>query len=156
MARTLEQGMGRQGTGDMLTKGAVEAFAAEWYRKLDEHVPAAELLAMLDDAEFVLPETSFRGNDAFARWYEGVIAIFFDEIHTLSSVDVERRDGRAVAGVVVNWQARRWRAPAPRSEWIGFDAFQQWEMAPSPTTGAPVITRYVVNELRPMPGSPAL
>ncbi len=58
--------------------------------------------------------------------------------------------------VVVNWQARRWRPPAPRSEWLGFDAYQQWDMIRSPASGKPVILRYVVNELRPMPGSKPL
>ncbi len=148
----------QQNVSGVMASDAIEAFAAEWYRNLDEHVPTADLLPMLAEAEveFVLPETTFRGADAFARWYEGVIAVFFDEIHTLSSVAVERRGERALAEVVVNWQARRWWPPAPRSQWIGFDAYQQWEMAASPATGAPVITRYVVNELRPMPGSPAL
>jgi hypothetical protein len=46
--------------------------------------------------------------------------------------------------------------PAPRSEWLGFDAFQTWEVVRSPETGRVVIARYVVNELRPMPGSPVL
>jgi hypothetical protein len=36
--------------------------------------------------------------------------------------------------VVVNWQLRRWRPPAPRSEWLGFDAFQTWEVVRSPET----------------------
>jgi hypothetical protein len=58
--------------------------------------------------------------------------------------------------VVVNWQARRWKPPAAHSQWIGYDAYQTWEMARSPSTGKPVIVRYVVDELRPMPGSPAL
>jgi len=57
---------------------------------------------------------------------------------------------------VVNWQARRWNPPAPRSEWIGFDAYQRWEMIPSPASGRPVVVRYIVDELRPMPGSPPL
>lgn len=144
------------GSGEAPASGAIAAFAAEWYSKLDQHVPTADLLPMLADAEFVLPETTFRGAAAFARWYEGVIAIFFDEIHTVTSVAVERRGERALVDVIVNWQARRWRPPAPRSQWIGFDAYQQWEMAASPATGSPVITRYIVNELRPMPGSPAL
>lgn len=148
----------RRSTGGALAPDAIEAFAADWYRKLDEHVPTAALLPMLagPEVEFVLPETTFRGAEAFSRWYEGVIAIFFDEIHTLGSVSVERRGEGALADVVVNWQARRWRPPAPRSAWIGFDAYQQWEMTVSEATGAPVIARYVVNELRPMPGSPAL
>jgi hypothetical protein len=51
---------------------------------------------------------------------------------------------------------RRWTAPNPRSQWIGFDAFQTWELVRLPETRKPVIARYVVDELRPMPGSPPL
>jgi hypothetical protein len=135
----------------------VEAFAREWYRRLDEHVPADDVLPMLteDGLEFHLPEGVLRGTNAFRTWYEGVIRIFFDEVHTLSRVEVGRT-GDAAVEVVVNWQARRWQPPRPRSQWIGFDAYQRWVMARDGASGQPVIQRYVVNELRPMPGSPPL
>jgi hypothetical protein len=141
-----------------LTQREVWAFAADWYRKLDEHVPAAEIVPMVADAglEFYLPEGVLRGRDAFRQWYEGVITLFFDEVHTLRSVGVASLGDGAECKVVVNWQARRWRPPAPRSEWIGFDAYQTWQMVRSPAGGQPLITRYVVDELRPMPGSPPL
>ena len=119
---------------------------------------------MLSDREleFHLPEAVLRDQAAFRNWYQGggdlpgVINLFFDEVHTLSSVGPSRSGERAIVEVVVNWQARRWRPPSPRSWWIGFDAFQTWEMIRSATTGQPVIARYVVNELRPMAGSPPL
>lgn len=141
-----------------LTYEEVWTFSEAWYRALDEHVPAAEIVPMVSDAglEFHLPEGVLRGVDAFQGWYEGVVRIFFDEVHTLTSVEVSSPGERAIVQVVVNWQARRWTPPDPRSEWIGFDAYQEWEMARSPVTGRPVITRYVVNELRPMAGSPPL
>jgi hypothetical protein len=88
-----------------------------------------------------------------------VYNLFFDEVHMLSRVEVQpggTSAPRVQVEVVVNWQARRWNPPAPRSRWIGFDAFQTWEMVRSPETGTPMIARYVVNELRPMPGSPPL
>lgn len=141
-------------SGGSLTRAGIEAFAEEWYRKLDEHVPAAEVMPMIaDDVEFQLPEGVLRGVQAFRGWYERVIALFFDEVHTLRRVDVQWAGGQAVVRMVVNWQARRWRPPAPRSEWIGFDAYQRWEMIRSPRTGLPVIARYIVDELRPMSGS---
>jgi hypothetical protein len=143
---------------ETLTFEEAWSFADAWYRALDEHVPAAEIVPMVADRnlEFHLPEGILRGVDAFRQWYEGVIRIFFDEVHTLTSVEVAPAGDRAVVQVVVNWQARRWQPPRPRSEWIGFDAFQTWEMVRSPATGRPVIIRYVVNELRPMAGSPPL
>jgi hypothetical protein len=142
----------------LLLRDEIETFAADWYRKLDEHVSVEQLIPMLAEreVEFLLPETSFRGVDAFREWYEGVIRLFFDESHTLQRVDVSGQGDRVLVDVVVNWQARRWNPPAPHSQWIGFDAYQQWEMTRSPLTGYPVIQRYVVNELRPMPGSSPL
>ena len=139
----------------LLLRDEIETFAADWYRKLDEHVSVEQLIPMLAEreVEFLLPETSFRGVDAFRESYEGVIRLFFDESHTLQRVAVSGQGDRVLVDVVVNWQARRWNPPAPHSQWIGFDAYQQWEMIRSPLTGCPVILRYVVNELRPMPGS---
>ena len=143
-----------------LSREEIESFAREWYRKVDEHVPVEEFLPLLHpEVEFRIPEGVLRGHDGFRELYQGErgwIRSFFDEVHTLRRVAVSWSGERALVDVVVNWQARRWQPPAPRSQWIGFDAYQQWEMTRSPETGAPVINRYVVNELRPMPGSPSL
>jgi hypothetical protein len=149
----------RPATGETgLSTGEIDSFVADWYRRLDEHVPAAEVAAMVSDGEleFRLPETTLRTAAEFETWYEGVIRIFFDEVHTVTNVEVTGDPLRPRVRVVVNWQARRWRPPAPRSEWIGFDAFQQWELVRSPATGRPVIVRYAVETLRPMAGSPPL
>ena len=96
------------------------------------------------------------GVAAFREWYEGVVRIFFDEIHVVERTTVSWKDQRALVKVLVNWQARRWSPPAARSQWIGFDADQDWEMIRSAASGRPLIARYVVNELRPMPGSSPL
>ena len=143
-----------------LTLAEVETFARDWYRKLDEHVPVAELLPMLaSDVEFQIPEGVLRGHEGFVELYQGArgwIRSFFDEVHTLSQIAVSHSDEHALVDVVVNWQARRWQPPVPRSQWFGFDAYQQWAMTRLPETDLPVINRYVVNELRPLPGSPPL
>lgn len=151
-------------TQHALTREEIESFAREWYRKLDEHGPATEIVSMISnqDLAFHLPEGVLTTREAVREWYEGgpsmrgVINIFFDEVHTLRRVAVSWSGEGALVDVVVNWQARLWQPPSPRSRWIGFDAYQRWEMTRSPETGAPVINRYVVNELRPMPGSPSL
>lgn len=153
----------RAGEGP-LSRQEIEAFAADWYRKLDEHVPAADIVPLVRDQglEFVVPEATLRSRREFGDWYAGggghpgVINLFFDEVHTLSQVEARSDGPVAQVKVVVNWQARRWRSPAPRSQWIGFDVFQTWELVRSPETRKPVIARYVVDELRPMPGSPPL
>lgn len=145
-------------SGKPLSQPEIEAFVAEWYRKLDIHAPWQELqpLVVRQGLEMQFPEGAVSGVEAFRNWYEGVIRIFFDEVHTVTRVSTTWRDDRALVDVVVNWQARRWHPPAPRSEWLGFYAYQQWEMIRSPSSGSPVILCYVVNELRPMPGSKPL
>jgi hypothetical protein len=145
---------------EVLSREEVESFAREWYRRLDEHVPAADLLPMLDsDVEFHVPEGVQRGLAAFVELYEGDhgwTRSFFDEVHTLREVTVSSSGDRASVDVIVNWQARVWQPPAPRSQWIGFEAYQRWEMVRSGEAGRAVLLRYIVNELRPMPGSPSL
>jgi hypothetical protein len=144
--------------GEPLTRKEIEGFVAEWYRKLDIHAPAEEVIPLVAEQglEMQFPEGQISGVEAFRHWYEGVIRIFFDELHTVTQTDISRQDARMLVTVVVNWQARRWHPPAPRSEWIGFDAYQRWEVERSASTGQPVIVRYVVDELRPMPGSKPL
>jgi hypothetical protein len=145
----------RAGQGP-LGRDEIEALAADWYRKLDEHVPAADIAALVVDEglEFVVPEATLRSRREFADWYggggghPGVINLFFDELHTLSLVEARSEGPTAEIKAVVNWQGRRWSAPAPRSQWFGFDSFQTWQMIRSPETGRPVIARYVVDELR--------
>jgi hypothetical protein len=145
-------------SGEPLSQSEIEAFVAAWYRKLDIHAPAEELVSLVAEQglEMQFPEGGISGVEAFCNWYEGVIRIFFDELHTVTRVSPSWQADRALIDVVVNWQARRWRPPAPRSEWIGFDAYQQWEMIRSPASGQPVILRYVVKELRSMAGSKPL
>jgi hypothetical protein len=145
-----------------LTNEEIRVFAPEWYRKLDEHVPANELVPMIADRglEFHLPETVLRNRDDFCRWYvgggdlPGVVNVFFDEQHTLSRIDASRVDDRSRVAVVVNWQARSRRNLTANG--LVTTPTKLWEMARSPSTGKPVIVRYVVDELRPMPGQPAL
>ena len=63
--------------------------------------------------EFVLPEGVLTGVAAFREWYDDVIGLFFDEVHSLTEVRLTGKRGEIVgAKVLVNWQARRWRAAA--------------------------------------------
>ncbi len=146
-------------SGGPLSQAEIEAFVAAWYRKLDIHAPWAELQPLVAEQglEMQFPEGAISGVEDFRNnWYERVIRTFFDEVHTVTRVSTTWEADRAVVDVVVNWQARRWRPPAPRSEWLGFDVTQQWEMIRSPASGSPVIRRYVVQDLQPMPGSKPL
>ncbi|MFI0421853.1 hypothetical protein [Spongiactinospora sp. 9N601] len=133
----------------------VEEWVAGWYRALDRHDDIETLWDHLtgDDLTMVFPEGTSRGHGDFRKWYETVTNRFFDEQHTVTSVEVGPwHDGAATLKVVVNWQARIWDPPAARSEWIGFDAYQTWEVVAGPA-GDLRIRNYVVDRLEPMPGS---
>lgn len=143
---------------EALTQAEIEDLADRWYKALDVHAPVEELHAMLldDGNEMMWPEGPTHGHAEFTGWYDRVTRIFFDEVHTLTKVESRIDGDQAEVEVVVNWQARVWNPPAPKSEWLGFDAYQTWEVVRSPENGRAVIKRYVVDRLDPMPGSAGL
>ena len=103
-----------------------------------------------------LPETTLHGQAAFRKWYEDVTHRFFNEVHTLKEVNVRIAATQAEVHLVVNWQAYIWKAPAAKSQWIGFDATQYWLVERSEQTRWPIIITYNVEKFVPMAGSPAL
>jgi len=141
-----------------LTEHALHTAVDEWYAALDRHDDLAAVLPRLVDDGLVMrfPEGTLRGHTGFAEWYRTVTNRFFDEQHTVSSVTVDRLgDAGATVRVLVNWQAHIWDPPAARSRWLGFDAYQTWELVPGGGT-LPLIKTYVVDELKPMAGSAPL
>jgi hypothetical protein len=81
-----------------LTESEVKQLVDDWYLKLDVHAPIAEVLPLLagETLEMQLPETTLHGLDGFKSWYDGVINTFFDEVHTLQTLDITI-DGDRVA-----------------------------------------------------------
>lgn len=145
-------------TGDRTEESAIRQMVVDWYRALDRHDPLDKVLPFLldDGLEMRFPEETSRGHAGFQNWYERVTRIFFDEEHTVTDLHFAGTEGDGtVLEVVVNWQAHIWNAPAPKSEWIGFDAYQTWVVVTGPD-GAPRVRTYVVDSLDPMPGSPSL
>jgi ketosteroid isomerase-like protein len=138
----------------------IQRFVADWYRKLDVHAAADEVVAMVAaDVEFVLPEGPIKGRDQFRKWYEGVIAIFFDEVHEIESVHVagdSTADKGAAVSVEVVWEARYWQPPAAASRHLKMLARQQWTLGREQATGRLVIRKYTVDSLEPLPGSAPL
>jgi hypothetical protein len=143
---------------DDLTTDEINDLADRWYKALDVHAPVEELLPMLadDGLEMVFPEETAVGHAGFTKWYERVARIFFDEVHTLAKVEPKIDGDKADVEVVVNWQAKVWNPPEPKSKWLGFDAYQTWQVERSPESGKVVIKRYVVDDLAAMPGSEGL
>ncbi len=141
-----------------LVQEAVQSLAARWYRALDRHDDVESVLEFLvdDGLEMRFPETTSRGHKGFRDWYAAVTHRFFDEVHTLGEVSLTTVgvDGAEVK-VVVNWQARIWNPPAAKSQWLGFDAYQTWTVVTGPASALQIKT-YVVDDLKPMPGSASL
>jgi hypothetical protein len=141
-----------------ITESEARQFVGEWYQKLDIHAPISEVLPLLvgETLEMQLPETTLHGLDEFKSWYERIIHTFFDEVHTLQTLDITTTRDRADIQLVVRWEASRWNAPTPKSERLAFDAAQRWVLTRSPNTQQPAIVTYIVDSLTPLPGFPNL
>lgn len=139
-----------------LTQEAIKDFAVEWYKLLDVHAPQVDFLPLLADKELemVFPEATIYGHAGFEGWFQRVIRIFFDEVHTVKEVLAEINGNIANVKVVVQWEASVWNAPEAYSKRIKLDAFQTWEMKLS--NGKIVITKYIVDELKYHEGSATL
>jgi len=141
-----------------ITEDSIRTMVVEWYRALDRHDDLAVVLPYLVDEglEMRFPEVTARGHSGFIDWYKAVTNRFFDEEHTVKTVDVTRLDATgADLKVVVNWQCKIWNPPAAASEFLGFDAFQTWELVVTPD-GSTRLKTYIVDGMEPMPGSGSL
>lgn len=137
---------------------ATETLAKNWYSALDTHEPTQTLVDMLDpsDLKMVFPEATLSGVDGFIGWYEGVIRIFFDEVHKVESVTLgAETNGRTEAKVAVHWEASRWNAPAAKSDRIMLVAYQTWDVTFT-ATGEAKVAKYTVDRLEYLPNSAKL
>ncbi|MGA7933203.1 MAG: hypothetical protein WCA35_06625 [Kovacikia sp.] len=141
-----------------ITTVEVYELAKTWYENLDVHAPLETFIPLLaqKDLKMVFPEGTMTGFEGFKQWYERVVNLFFNEVHTLEDVTTVPKDDRAEVKVIVKWEASRWQAPAPHSERIIADAYQTWEVVRSPITGSPVILTYIVDSLEYENGSARL
>jgi hypothetical protein len=144
--------------GSQLTESEIKELTAVWYKKLDVHAPMVDVLPLLgeDGVEMKFPEATLYSLAEFEGWYQRVIRIFFDEVHTLKEVTVKMDGDSAKVHVVVEWQASVWNPPAANSARIKLDADQDWIVKRSPKTGKAVITTYIVNSLNYHEGSAKL
>jgi len=141
----------------MLTQQSIQTLAEAWYKKLDVHAPMVELLPLLADEELemVFPEATVYGYAGFEGWFQRVIRIFFDEVHTVKLVSSEISGDTASVKVVVQWEASVWNAPEANSKRIMLDAYQTWEVKQL-TDERIVITKYTVDKLQYAEGSASL
>jgi hypothetical protein len=133
-----------------ITEAEVRELVSTWYYNLDVHAPMSELTPLLieDGLTMVFPEMTVEGLASFQQWYERVVNRFFDEVHTIKSVQLIPQDDRTQVKVIVKWEASQWFPPAPRSERIIADAYQTWEVVRSSVSHRPVISTYSVDALK--------
>lgn len=141
-----------------ITESEIQTLAADWYKKLDVHAPLVDILPLLADQglEMVFPEATVLGLAGFEGWYERVIRIFFDEVHTLKLVSADIGADSATVHVVVDWAASVWNPPEAKSARIMLDADQTWVVKKSAASGKLVISSYTVNSLSYHEGSAKL
>lgn len=142
-----------------LSQTEVREFAEAWYRKLDVHEPLDNYRSLLadEDLKMIFPEATVEKFAGFAGWYEKVINLFFDEVHTVKEVKlVSESDTEVTYEVVVTWEASIWNAPEPNSQRIVLDAYQTWVVRRSEKTQQPVIVTYTVGDLVYAEGSAKL
>jgi hypothetical protein len=140
----------------MLTNETINKFAVDWYKMLDVHRPMVEFLPLLADEELemVFPEATVYKWAGFEGWFQRVIRIFFDEVHTVKDVKPVIKGDKAVVKVVVQWEASVWNAPEACSKRINCDAYQTWEV--KLVNDKIIITKYIVNSMKYHKGSAKL
>ena len=113
---------------DAITMDQVKEFAAAWYRALDQHVPLEQAYSFLADHDLNVrfPDGDIVDRASFRRWYDAVTNRYFDENHTVQSVEGTISDALARVRVVVGWQASWIEPPAAKSKRTSMDATQDW------------------------------
>jgi hypothetical protein len=141
----------------MLTQQSIQSLAEAWYKKLDVHAPMVDLLPLLADGELemVFPEATIYGHAGFEGWFQRVIRIFFDEVHTVKTVESNINGSSATVKVIVHWEASVWNSPEANSKRIMLDAYQTWEVKQLADERI-VITKYTVDQLQYADGSATL
>ena len=111
-----------------ITEAQVRRLAEAWFLALDQHAPIEQCYAMLadDGLQMDFPDGVIRDLASFKTWYDRVTHLFFDENHTVQSVEVTIAGDRAEARVVVGWQASWYEPPAAKSKRVSMDATQAW------------------------------
>ncbi|MCY1019756.1 hypothetical protein [Pyxidicoccus sp. MSG2] len=113
-----------------ITYEQVKRFATAWYQALDQHVPVEECYRLLaaEGLHMRFPDGDIQDFDGFKRWYERVIHLFFDENHTVHTVEALIGEASAEVRVVVGWQASWFEPPAAKSMRLSLDATQRWSV----------------------------
>lgn len=137
-----------------LTQAEIEQFIQDWFEVLDVHAPLEKALDFVAPEGLImrLPEVTAHGVEGFTEWYERVIGVFFDEVHTIHAMRITPGEPAKVE-MILQWEPTIWAAPAARSTRKSFFAAQTWELVRSPKTQKPCISAYNVDYFLAAPGS---
>ena len=141
-----------------LTAAEIKDMAIVWYRKLDIHAPLEEYKELLasEGLEMVFPEGTQKGWEGYTGWYNTVINLFFDEVHTVEKVEPTINGTEADVEVVVKWEASFWNKPDAYTKRIVAHAYQTWKVIRDAESGKPVVLTYVVDDIKYEDGSATL
>ena len=111
-----------------ITLDQIDGLVAAWYRALDNHDPIDSCYQLMaeDDLNMQFPDGDIHDFASYKKWYDRVTNIFFDENHTVLSVEATITGDQAEVDVVVGWQASWWEPPAAKSKRVSMDATQKW------------------------------
>lgn len=132
---------------NVLTEAMVQNVVLTWYTSTNDHRPVEDFETMLsEDVQMRYPNRPepFLGRSAFRIWYAGVLKLYFDETHEVESWDIKVEGSKAVAVVVVRWEARSWVEGAARSKYEAFLSRQRFEMDRSTEDGRVYIRKKIV------------
>jgi hypothetical protein len=73
-----------------ITTDSIQEFVSTWFRMLDTHANVETCSSMLaDDGLYMrFPEVEIGDLAAFRGWYDRVTHLFFDEKHSIRSIEV--------------------------------------------------------------------
>jgi hypothetical protein len=129
---------------EIITDEEIADFVAAWFRALDRHVPIEDAYRFLadEDLHVTFPDGDITDFDSFEQWYERVTNLFFDEDHTVQSIESDIDGAEATLDVVVGWQASWWEPPAAKSKRTSMNATQRWTVRRSDknTYGLEIVT----------------
>ena len=114
-----------------ITLDQVKSFASAWFEALDSHAPLEDCLAVLaeDGLSMHFPDGDLRDVAAFKIWYDRVTHLFFDEHHTIRSIEVvNETSDRIDVQLRVGWKSGWWEPPAANSKSIDLEVTQRWTL----------------------------
>ncbi|MFO1128808.1 MAG: hypothetical protein U1E66_10325 [Rhodospirillales bacterium] len=130
---------------------AVRRLVYDWFEKITDHAPFDEIVSHFIDnspeMRMRFPDQDVANIEEFRQWYTNVINRYFDQAHVVKSLRIQREENIALLDVQVEWSAKYWQPPEPRSSRVRMDAFQRWVVRHNPETGKWGIKTYLVDNL---------